>query len=86
MKELFDGFDHEGHSQEAKRLYGEAFKESERRTSKYGKQQWEQFKLEQKQIMDGILEEMDRGPQDPVVLELIGRHRANITNGSMIAP
>ncbi len=79
MKELFEGFDHEGHRQEAKRLYGEAFEESERRTSKYDRKQWEQFKSEQKQLMADILAARSKGPEDPAVLDLMGRHRASIT-------
>ena len=79
MKELFEGFDHEGHRQESKRLYGEAFEESERRASKYDRKQWEQFKAEQKQLMEEILAARPKGPQDPVALDLMGRHRASIT-------
>lgn len=79
MKELFEGFDHEGHKQEAKRLYGEAFEESERRASKYDRKQWEQFKAEQKQLMEDILSARAKGPEDSMVLDLMGRHRATIT-------
>ncbi len=79
MKELFEGFDHEGHKQEAKRLYGEAFEESERRTSKYDRKQWEQFKAEQKRLMEEILAARAKGSEDPIVLDLMGKHRAGIT-------
>lgn len=79
MEELFEGFDHDSHRQEARRLYGEAFEESERRASKYDRDQWEQFKLEQKQNMEAIIAARGKGPEDPEVLELMGRHRASIT-------
>ncbi len=79
INELFEGFDHEAHRQEAKRLYGEAFDESERRTSRYDRHQWEQFKLEQRQIMEAILSARGSGPEDPEVLNLMERHRASIS-------
>jgi DNA-binding transcriptional MerR regulator len=78
--ELFDGFDDakiEEYKKEAKERWGEtdAFKESERKTSKYGKADWDEIKVESGDIFTKLAALMAEGksPADDAVQEQIGR-------------
>jgi DNA-binding transcriptional MerR regulator len=66
VKSLFDGFDHEEHAEEAERRWGntEAYKESARRTKRYGKAEWEAIRAE---------------PTDARVRAAVVAHRDRIT-------
>src|SRR5688572_14962357 len=56
MREVFGAFDPGEHEAEAEQRWGEtdAFKESRRRTSKYGKDEWLTIKAEGEQIESGM--------------------------------
>lgn len=78
--ELFDGFDDakiEEYKKEAKERWGEtdAFKESERRTSKYNKTDWDEIGAESGDIFTKLAALMDEGKTaaDDEVQEQIGR-------------
>lgn len=78
--ELFDGFDDakiQEYKKEAKERWGEtdAYKESERKTSKYTKADWDEIKAESGDIMTRLAALMDAGktPADDEVQEQIGR-------------
>lgn len=79
MKELFDGFDPDEYKEEAREKYGDKYEESEKKTSKYTKRDWEAMKEESKGIMLAIVANMDKGPAHPEVTNLIARHRGHIT-------
>jgi len=75
---MFEGFDEsqlEEYRQEAKARWGhtDAWKQSQERTSRYTKQDWEEIKAEAKDIQNRIAALMDRDPGDPQVQEQIGR-------------
>lgn len=76
MFEVFGDFDPADYEEEVRRRFDPALvAESERRTSKYTKQDWERIKAEQEEITAAISERMDSGPDDPEVQTLIERHR-----------
>jgi MerR family transcriptional regulator, thiopeptide resistance regulator len=82
VKTLFDGFDPEAYADEAQQRWGEtdAFKESARRTKRYGKPEWEQIKREADAIYTQLAQLMTAGavPTDPSVAEHVDAHRAHI--------
>ncbi|HEY9898866.1 MAG TPA: MerR family transcriptional regulator [Pantanalinema sp.] len=53
--------------------HGDAWKESEKRTSRYGKEDWLTVKAELQAISQNLAALMDRDPADPVVQEGVGR-------------
>ncbi len=79
MEDLFDGFNPDEYKEEARAKYGATYRECERKTSKYGRKDWEEMKAESGSIMERIISLMDKGPQDPDVLRAIASHRGHIT-------
>ncbi len=79
-EQMFEGFDDqkiEEYKKEAKERWGhsEAFKESERRTAKYTKADWDEIKAEAKDITLKLADLMTEGkdPADDAVQEQVGR-------------
>jgi hypothetical protein len=63
-EDLFDGFDPEEHREEADRRWGqtEAWRESQRRTARYGPEDWKAMKAELDAIHAEYLAAMAEGP------------------------
>jgi hypothetical protein len=81
MFEVFGEFDVARHDAEAaERWPGEAYDESQRRTSRYGKDQWLQIRDEGQEIGRRFAEALAAGtpPSHPDVMELAERHRRHI--------
>lgn len=82
VKTMFDGFDPEDYADEAHQRWGEtdSFKESARRTKRYGKPEWEQIKREANAIYTELAQLMTAGaaPTDPRVAAQVEAHRAHI--------
>lgn len=88
-KEMFDGFDMKAiekhkkkYSELTKERYGstESYKESVKKTSKYSKENWASIHAESEAINYKILENMHKGPKDPLVQALIAKLRQHITD------
>lgn len=88
-KDMFKGFDNsylEKHkaeyAKEAKKLYGEsdAYKESQRKTSKYSSEDWNNVMDEANEIYKELAKEMDKTPDDMAVQELVEKWRNYISN------
>lgn len=90
-KDMFSGFDmseiekhKEKYAEEAKQKYGatDAYKESERRTSKYTKEDWARITKNQENIYRGLAELMSMGrmPSDSDVQDFVGKARQHITD------
>jgi DNA-binding transcriptional MerR regulator len=79
MKALFDGFDPTEYDEEVQQRWGqsEAFKESARRTKRYGKDEWDQYKREARSLADRIVACMHAGvaPDDDALQRLVEEHR-----------
>jgi hypothetical protein len=80
---MFDGFDEstmEEYRREAKERWGQtdAYAQSERRTARYTKADWDAIAAEGKEIVEGMAARMDRDPADPEVQALIARHHQQI--------
>jgi hypothetical protein len=82
MKEIFDGFDPETYRQEAEQRWGhtEAFQQSQRRTKRYGKDDWQRLKTEQAAIYEAAAAAQQAGqtPTEPAVMDIAERHRLSI--------
>lgn len=82
MREVFGGFDPGEHAAEAEARWGdtEAYRESHRRTSRYGKQEWLAIKAEAQGITDGFAALLRAGeaPTGGAALELAEQHRQHI--------
>ncbi|NGQ96289.1 MerR family transcriptional regulator [Brevibacillus sp. SYP-B805] len=87
-KEMFEGFDmtaieqhREKYADEAKRLYGkEIVEETERRTSRYTKEDWAAIMGKWDELFKRIAAAMDKGPADPGVQQAVGELRQHITD------
>jgi DNA-binding transcriptional MerR regulator len=83
-EELYEGFTKEQierYKREARERYDPALvEESERRLRKMTKAEWNAVKAEGGDVARAIAEHMDKGPHDPEVQTLIGRHHAWIEN------
>lgn len=83
VKSLFEGFDPEEYADEAREKWGEteAYKESARRTKKYGKAEWAQIRAESEAIYAKLAELMRGGAAvgDPRVRAEVEAHREHIT-------
>jgi DNA-binding transcriptional MerR regulator len=88
-KEMFKGFDmneiekhKEKYAEEVKQRWGntDAYKESERKTSKYTKEDWQRIKEKSENIYQKVIDNMDKGPSDPTVQEAVAELRQNITD------
>jgi DNA-binding transcriptional MerR regulator len=82
VKSLFEGFDHEAYADEAERQWGdsEAFKESARRSKRYGKAEWDAIRREGEAIYARFAELMREGAaaSDARVRGIVEAHRAHI--------
>jgi DNA-binding transcriptional MerR regulator len=82
VKSLFHGFDPSLYEEEAKTRWGDtdAYKESMRRTQKYGKPEWEAIQREAQEIYQRFVERMRAGasPADPSVQVVVAEHRAHL--------
>lgn len=83
MFEVFGDFDPSQYDDEVKERWGEteAYKESARRTARYTKEDWKRFKAESEQITNDLLAAFDSDlpPTDPKVLDIVERHRQQIS-------
>lgn len=79
-KDLFNGFDHSKYEKEAEERWGhsEEYKESARRTKKYGKADWTQIQQESGEVYQGLVSVMDRDPADPEVQEWVRKWHEQI--------
>ena len=82
--EMFQAFDEakiEQYKEEIREKYGsEALDESERRTSKYNKRDWDDIQAEAADINENIAALMDKDPGDPQVQAQIGRWYKHIND------
>lgn len=87
-KDMFNAFsmnEIEAHKKkyekEVKERYGntDAYKESEKRTAKYGKAEWNDISTEAQQIYNGLANLMDRDINDKEVQELVEAWRNHIS-------
>ena len=82
VKQMFDGFDHSQYEEEAKQRWGDtdAYKESMRRTNKYGKAEWDQIQTDWQKIYADLaaLMKANTPVADPTVQALVEAHRAHI--------
>jgi len=81
--EVFGDFDPREHEDEARERWGDtdAYKESARRTARYGKDEWRTIKEEGDRITAGMAALMLQGapPDDPRAVDLAEAHRAMIS-------
>jgi MerR family transcriptional regulator, thiopeptide resistance regulator len=81
--EVFGDFDPREHEDEARERWGhtDAYKESARRTARYGKEDWQAIKEEGDRITTGLAALMEQGapPDDPRAADLAEEHRAMIS-------
>jgi DNA-binding transcriptional MerR regulator len=84
-KEMFDAFDERAleehrtkYAEEAQQRWGttDAYAESQRRTSKYTKDDWARIQQEMRQIDTDMAALMDRSVTDPEVQDVVRRKRA----------
>lgn len=86
MFEAFDLAEIEKHQQqyaeETKQKYGgsEAYRESQKRTSSYTKEDWARIQAERNEIYQNLAFLMDRDVADPEVQETIGKWRRHISD------
>jgi len=82
VKKMFEGFKQEDYEDEVRERWGntESYKESQRRTKQYGKQEWEAIRTESEAIYRRIAELMQQGiaPGDPAVQAAVEDHRLHI--------
>ncbi|MDR3644941.1 MAG: MerR family transcriptional regulator [Clostridia bacterium] len=64
---------------EAAEKYGDAYKQSQAKTARYSKEQWQQVMEEAQEIFDGLAECMDMGADCAQAQAMIGRWRAYIS-------
>lgn len=80
---VFGDFDPTDHEDEARERWGgnDAFAQSEQRTSRYTKQDWEAIRAEASDIYARFLalEREDVDPGSPQAAALVGEHRAHIS-------
>lgn len=82
VKHMFEGFDHSQYEEEAKQRWGDtdAYKESTRRTKKYGKAEWDQIQADWQKLYADLAALMKTNTPvgDPAVQALVEAHRAHI--------
>ena len=82
VKSLFEGFDHEAYADDAEQRWGDtdAYKESQRRTKRYGKAEWDAIRREGEAIYARFAELLREGaaPGDARVRGVVEAHRAHI--------
>ena len=82
-QDLYGGLtkeEHTAYQEEARQKWGntEAFKESQRRVSKFTKKDWDEIKSETDSILRDLVAVMDKGVSDPAVQKIIKRHHQSI--------
>lgn len=81
-KDLFDGFDPSRHEAEVQERWGDtdAYREANRRTKGYSRDDWAKIKAEDKALMEALAEKLreDKSAEDDEVLELAERHRLHL--------
>jgi DNA-binding transcriptional MerR regulator len=79
VKTLFDGFDPAQHEEEARQRWGDgaAYQESARRTKRYGKAEWDQYRREAQAIAERVAARMRAGapPTDEALQAAVEDHR-----------
>lgn len=79
MKELFQGFDPARYAQEAKERWGqtEHYQESQRRTARYTKEDWQRYRDENAALMQTLAaaQSGNRPAEDPQTQALAEQHR-----------
>jgi DNA-binding transcriptional MerR regulator len=82
MFEVFGDFDPNQYEDEARQKWGhtEAYKESARRTKRYGKKEWQALQAESGAALTEMVELMKAGrkPQDPAAMEAAEKQRLHI--------
>jgi MerR family transcriptional regulator, thiopeptide resistance regulator len=82
VKTLFDGFDPAQYEDEAEQRWGhtDAYRESKRRTQRYGKPEWTEIQRAWSEIYQELAALMRAGtpPADPAAQVLVERHRLHI--------
>ncbi len=82
VKQMFAGFDPSQYEEEARQRWGDtdAYKESARRTRRYGKAEWDQIQTDWQAIYAELAAQMTAGTPvtDPAVQVLVEKHRAHI--------
>lgn len=80
---LFDGFDPAEHAEEAEARWGDsdAFRESRRRTKRYGAREWEQIREEGRRVDEALAELIEEGvdPRSAEARAAAEAHRAHIS-------
>ncbi|MDP4143345.1 MAG: MerR family transcriptional regulator [Bacillota bacterium] len=88
-KEMFDGFDmseiekhKEKYAEETRQKYGNtyAYKESQKKTSQYKKEDWARIMSRSEEIYKKVIANMDKGPADKEVQEAVAELRQHITD------
>lgn len=88
-KEMFKAFDmsaiekeQEKYAEEIKQKYGnsDAYRESQIKTSRYTKEDWDAIMEEQDRFFSKLVSLMDKGPTDPEVQKAMGELRQQVTN------
>jgi len=83
MFEVFGDFDPSRYEEEAKQRWGHTaqYKQSKRKTSRYGKKEWQRIKEEGEALHQDLARAMADGakPTDPRAMDLAERHRQHIT-------
>jgi DNA-binding transcriptional MerR regulator len=69
------------YSEEAAQRWGntEAFAESQKKTSHYGKEDWQRIQAEAKEIYEAFAAKMDQSPNDLAVQNLVAKWQEHIT-------
>jgi len=79
MIKTFSNENYEKYKEEAIQKYGDTAKQSYNRTSKYSKEQWKLIQEEATNIYTELGENMDKGPTDEKVQQLIAQWKNHIT-------
>jgi DNA-binding transcriptional MerR regulator len=88
-KEMFEAFDmrelekhREKYAEETRKKYGssDAYRESQKRTAKYSKEEWAAIMNKGNEIYKQLVTLMDKDPSDSKVQELVGQWRQHITD------
>ena len=69
----------EKYAREASEKYGEIYRQSEERASRYTQEEWDGAMAEAQKIFDGLAECMKKGPESREAQELIGLWRRHIS-------
>jgi len=83
MFEVFGDFDPSKYEEEAKQRWGQTaeYKQSKRKTARYGKKEWQQIKEEGEALHQDLARAMEDGvkPTGRRAMDLAERHRQHIT-------